>query len=155
MKPQEMIALFLIREKHKGENSFWNSYIASLPDNFSTPAYFSAAELSLLPHRLFKKVQEQINQLSLIIFPRMVKFCETNWPEMNNVLNFEVFRWAWYCINSRSVYFKGPPNEYVESDGNHIAMAPFLDLLNHSSTAKVGTYKSVILINFICNTHFH
>lgn len=39
------LALFLIIEYLKGENSFWYSYISSLPTKYNTVLYFSADEL--------------------------------------------------------------------------------------------------------------
>lgn len=55
--------------------------------------------------------------------------------------DFDDFKWAWSAVNTRTLYYK------VEEAGSHhlvdpserdvYVLAPFLDLLNHSSTAEV------------------
>ncbi|XP_063402966.1 SET domain-containing protein 4-like isoform X4 [Mytilus trossulus] len=52
-------------------------------------------------------------------------------------ITFNEFRWAWYCINSRSIYYDCDSSPYIADTNKNIALAPFLDLLNHSTTAEV------------------
>lgn len=53
-------------------------------------------------------------------------------------IEYSKFLWAWFCVNSRSVFYRSAGSEFVREDGNHLALAPYLDLLNHSVGAKVN-----------------
>ena len=66
----------------------------------------------------------------------------------SNGLNFNTndFAWAWFTVNTRAVYFKTSSTENpnaqlldINSTGDHenLALAPFLDMFNHSSMASV------------------
>ncbi|CAB3380945.1 Hypothetical predicted protein [Cloeon dipterum] len=41
------------------------------------------------------------------------------------------FLWAWFAVNTRAVYVE-PSQDKICKDKDNIALAPFLDLLNHS-----------------------
>jgi len=52
------------------------------------------------------------------------------------------FNWAWSCINTRAVYLPKPLQKKVPSkihilDQDCLALAPFLDLFNHSNNVSV------------------
>ena len=53
-------------------------------------------------------------------------------------IEYSQFLWAWFCVNSRSVFYRSAGSEFVREDGNHLALAPYLDLLNHSVGAQVS-----------------
>lgn len=53
-------------------------------------------------------------------------------------IEYSQFLWAWFCVNSRSVFYRSAGSEFVREDGNHLALAPYLDLLNHSVGAQVN-----------------
>lgn len=53
-------------------------------------------------------------------------------------IEYSQFLWAWFCVNSRSVFYWSAGSEFVREDGNHLALAPYLDLLNHSVGAQVN-----------------
>lgn len=58
------------------------------------------------------------------------------------------FLWAWHVINTRSVYMEQAKNCQVRrtpEDPDNFALAPFLDLLNHSDTAQVRSTTSFTL----------
>ena len=59
---------------------------------------------------------------------------------------FRDFMWAWHVINTRSVYYTHPAEDEVSMSGliltdrdneDNFALAPYLDLLNHTDTAQV------------------
>lgn len=67
-------------------------------------------------------------------------FSSAKWRTFSDILTFESFKWAWNVVNTRSVYFEVGNNKYLcDKEPNNIALAPYLDLLNHSSTADVST----------------
>ncbi|KAG6547420.1 hypothetical protein Mapa_010868 [Marchantia paleacea] len=43
-----VLTLFVAVEKAKGENSFWFTYLSSLPETFSTPLWFNEDELDII-----------------------------------------------------------------------------------------------------------
>jgi len=57
--------------------------------------------------------------------------------------------WAWHVVNTRSVYSKRlPPNSRVRGEDNY-ALAPYLDMLNHTYTARVG-FNAAFLLPCLC-----
>lgn len=45
-------------------------------------------------------------------------------------IEYSQFLWAWFCVNSRSVFYRSAGSEFVREDGNHLALAPYLTKLN-------------------------
>ncbi|CAB0020014.1 unnamed protein product [Nesidiocoris tenuis] len=77
----------------------------------------------------------------------------------SELFTFDEFRWAWFTVNSRSVYLSPSVNKPCDiqlSDPNNIALAPYLDMINHSDLAKVNvlfdeansTYSIVTLVPY-------
>ena len=65
--------------------------------------------------------------------------------ESGIVFNLDEFAWAWFTVNTRAVYFENskekhttqPYKETFGDDNENLALAPFLDMFNHSSKASV------------------
>ena len=64
----------------------------------------------------------------------------------NIELNHDEYAWAWFTVNTRAVYFKTSNSTQngldahqtdLGDDQENLALAPFLDLFNHSSMANV------------------
>lgn len=58
---------------------------------------------------------------------------------MKNAFCWEKFAWAWSTVNTRCVFLKMP----AMADMNRadcLALIPYLDLFNHSSTARVSMF---------------
>ncbi|PIK41445.1 putative SET domain-containing protein 4-like isoform X2 [Apostichopus japonicus] len=145
-----LLCAFVIYERQKGPSSFWAPYIGCLPDAFSTPSYFTSEELQHLPAALRQRATEQ-TRLLCDGFSKLTKFFEFG-QECHFLSDFSFdlddFKWAWSAVNTRTLYYK------VEEAGSHhlvdpserdvYVLAPFLDLLNHSSTAEVaGSFNSI------------
>ncbi|ESO87310.1 hypothetical protein LOTGIDRAFT_210687 [Lottia gigantea] len=126
----QALALFLLFEKNKGEDSIWWNYLQTIPKSFTTVGYFSQEECVRLPERLQNSVQIHITKLR-----KDYRHCQKLWFMRGLYLNFEAFQWAWYAVNSRSVYYK-TTCDHLEEEECNMALAPFLDLLNHSTEAK-------------------
>ena len=139
MAPRQMLSIFLLREKYLGQKSFWYPYICTLPADFSTPSYFTAHESSWLPSSCRRKLNavraslyEQYSELRGLL-GEMDAELAARFP-------FEEFRWAWAVVNTRSVYMEdvnAVPVGVYGGEQDTCALAPVLDLLNHSDTAKV------------------
>jgi len=72
----------------------------------------------------------------------------------DNIFTFEVYKWAWSIVNTRAVYISpdcSTKNKIKLSDINNLALAPYIDMFNHSPLACVratvnnlnGTYTIV------------
>ncbi|XP_072019444.1 SET domain-containing protein 4-like isoform X2 [Amphiura filiformis] len=140
LTPLQVLCIFLMYEKAKGLNSSWHPYISVLPQVYTTPAYFSNEELTSLPRFLSIQAQQQVLTVKgayeavadiLVTMETMFAFC-------HGVMGFEEFRWAWFVINTRSVYMKQDVSEFLQPEVNTYALAPLLDLLNHSPTVEVS-----------------
>ena len=145
LKPLLMLCVFILYEKHRGESSFWYPYISTLPRSFSTPAYFNDVELNALPSSLSEQCTTQINTVheSYEELKGSLESCTGILEKtfLDN-LTFDEFKWAWFVVNTRSVYKAGKVVTSMVAMGtspieNAYALAPVLDLLNHTDTAEV------------------
>ncbi|XP_046580739.1 SET domain-containing protein 4-like, partial [Haliotis rubra] len=137
LSPQRVLSVFLVWEWEKGATSSWYPYIQTLPPTFSTPLYFTGKELERLPPNAYmKSISEQTRVQD--IFANIRDFLRKHCPDFN-IFTYERFRWAWCVVNTRSVYVKILESPYLsltERETN-VALAPYLDLLNHSAEAKI------------------
>ncbi|KAL4233758.1 SET domain-containing protein 4 [Mactra antiquata] len=137
LTPQQCLTVFLIWEKHKHTESPWFPYINMLPVTFTSPGYFSSTELSFLPKCVRLKVDEVLEKLDCS-YREVKHYSKYHWTELYDILTYDLYIWSWYVINSRSVYYQSNHSKYLSTDEpDNIALAPYLDLLNHSSQANV------------------
>lgn len=143
-----LLCVFILYEKERGKSSFWHPYINTLPRSFNTPAYFSKEELNALSSSLHEACAVQIKTVreSYEDLKGLLESCTSVLVKtFLDLLTFDDFRWAWFVVNTRSVY---KADDYVvtspvgmATSTVHIkdtyALAPVLDLLNHSATAEV------------------
>ncbi|GFR61317.1 SET domain containing 4 [Elysia marginata] len=139
--PQQILTIFLVIESCRGTESPWSPYIETLPDNYSTPLYFSSEEIALLnsqPRKQAEALKERFSRAKQLI----TKFIEENtlWPA--HCFTEERLRWAWSTVDTRSVYLHTDPHPLIDIDPeeSNVALAPFLDLLNHTDSAKMTAY---------------
>ena len=147
LSPRQILCAFLIYEKYRGEKSFWFPYIQTLPTTFNTPAYFTEHELKFVPKSCRQECELQVvtlrenyTELSKIL-EEFGEKVDADFPE---AFTFEEFRWAWFAVNTRSVYLasvdkRGSVQSFggVGGEQDTCALAPVLDLLNHLDTAEV------------------
>ncbi|XP_071136518.1 SET domain-containing protein 4-like [Mytilus edulis] len=130
---QQAMTIFLIIESEKQEESVWWPYLKVLPETFDTPAFWKPSDLCLFSKNLYKKIFAALKDLQTF-YDEIILFL-SSCKEIK--ITFNEFRWAWYCINSRSIYYDCDSSPYIADTNKNIALAPFLDLLNHSTTAEV------------------
>ena len=140
--PQQVVCIFLITERSKGISSFWHPYIDVLPPDFTTPAYcFSnQPDFDYLPEPTRSKAITQFSDIKSTYqnASHLFEDIERTFPQYHGIFDFKSFLWAWFVINSRSVYMEQPASDSLDCrEKNDFALAPFLDLLNHSPAAEV------------------
>jgi hypothetical protein len=142
---QQVLAAFLVWEKHLGHHSVWEPYLNSVPVDYSVPLYCSNEELDVLPSILLEpilihkqKVIDTFSDLKKIVSMHS----GTCWhcsESISTIFQREQYWWAWSTVNTRCVYL----DEQVLShhlkiqDKSCLALAPFLDMFNHSNDADV------------------
>lgn len=140
-KTQQVLATYLMFERHKGSESFWYNYILSLPTTISNAAYCITEHL---PDDLSEKVLDHQNTI-LTTFNQIMSemssiICLHCSDTLGNIFTFKEYKWAWSIVNTRAVYISPDcslTNEIKLSDVNNLALAPYIDMFNHSPVACV------------------
>uniref|UniRef100_A0A1B6KDA9 SET domain-containing protein n=1 Tax=Graphocephala atropunctata TaxID=36148 RepID=A0A1B6KDA9_9HEMI len=148
MLTQQVLAAHLVFEKHLGDQSFWVNYIGSLPEEIKTPVFSSSAEIEALPDQISSKVntfRSNVLELfrALVESITSVDKCPHCDLGLSEILTVDCFLWAWFIINSRAVYISPERNSdhnVALTDQNCLALAPYLDIFNHSNDAKVQAF---------------
>ncbi|XP_048865267.1 SET domain-containing protein 4 [Brienomyrus brachyistius] len=140
LSPLLAICVFLISERHLGSQSQWKPYIDVLPKSYTCPAYFSDSAIGLLPGVLRKKALDQRDAV-LEMHCSSLGFFHTLQPHFSqpveDIFSLDAMRWAWCTVNSRTVYVQRCQSPFLSGDPDVYAMAPYLDLLNHSPVVQV------------------
>lgn len=144
---QSMLTIYLLYLKHHRRKM---DYINTVPSSFSVPYFCTMTERNHMVPSIMDKVliQQQIIQNDFECFVQCFgQMCCTHCDRkyLSCVFTLAEFEWAFFVVNSRSVYFSSDivNQMHVQSrlrpwlkDEPTLALAPFLDLLNHSSEAK-------------------
>ncbi|NXR77771.1 SETD4 protein, partial [Pycnonotus jocosus] len=140
VSPLLALCTFLIAERHAGDKSPWKPYLDVLPKAYTCPACLEPAVINLLPEPLKKKAQEQKTMIQEL-FTSSKAFFSSLQPlfaeDTGNIFNYSALEWAWCTVNTRTVYMKHPRRECFSLEPDVYALAPFLDLLNHSPNVQV------------------
>lgn len=147
---QCILAVFLAYEKHLGANSAWKFYLDTLPSFYTTPDYCSQRERKILSLTSIDLESQSIkvrnNYRCVVSSLNKLKesgqdFCPHCAEPLRKILNFHVFKWAYYTVNTRAVYIdsteKTSQTDVRIKDSDNMALAPYLDLFNHSYDAAV------------------
>lgn len=142
---KDLFIILLITERRKGEKSKYKYYIKSVPKTYTTLSNIENSEFHLLPLFILEETQKQYEKINRH-FDRIQKsLSHFNSNELDINLFMSEVRWAWDVINTRSVYFSPSmlrcKNEMNVSEID-FALAPVLDMLNHSSDAEVSKGRS-------------
>lgn len=108
--PNVLLAVFFMYECHLGENSKYYSYIKLLPSKFTTLFFCKENEVHALPSFMRHEVLEQTEQINqhyaTIINSYFSKPCPHCGLNLSNVFEYSLFTWAWFAVNTRSVYYQ-------------------------------------------------
>lgn len=126
-------------EHSKGKSSEWYPYISSLPQEYSIPVYFCNHSMNSLPKPLNKaaKIQQDSVEMSFKQLEPVFTALQTEHLAFKDLLTFRLFKWAWSSVNTRCIFMKCLKSCPGSECSYHLALAPFLDLLNHNIDAQV------------------
>lgn len=136
LKAMEVLTLFLVYHKSLDEASSWRPYLESLPKSYTVPLYCSKSEHALFPAFLKAFADQQEEDINA---------CYINIREIisqtlgGDSLCINDVKWAWFTVNTRAVYLKNESPDPILVDDDKCALAPYLDLLNHTPNAQVTT----------------
>lgn len=136
----QCLSIFLIVENYKKENSKWYQYIQSLPKSYTNSLYWNEADLHCLPVFLQNNILQDQRKFisSLAEIKTLIKYLLKNLAFEKNIFTDDNFRWAYSCINTRCIFMKQIKTpSFVDESSDTFVLAPFLDLLNHSSNVSV------------------
>ncbi|KAM3125300.1 hypothetical protein CJJ07_003660 [Candidozyma auris] len=135
----QLLGLYLVLEKRRGENSFWKPFLDMLPELdelSSAPIVWTIlkhSEAEHLTRMLPRSTRKHTNDV--------VSRFENDYNRVSDFLGSathiskEDFLWAWMCINSRCLYMEMPQ----KSDASdNFTLAPYVDFLNHSGNDECG-----------------
>lgn len=96
--------------------------------------------VSLLPKPLRAKAREQRIRVQEF-FASSRDFCCSLQPlfseAVERVFSYSALLWAWCTVNTRAVYVARGPRQCFSAEPDTCALAPYLDLLNHSPGVQV------------------
>ncbi|KAI8611639.1 hypothetical protein BC830DRAFT_1068611 [Chytriomyces sp. MP71] len=133
------LALFMAKMRFASvqERGMWHAYVDITPRDFDTCA-------ANLPVELLALLTPEVRLLA----QRQVAKMESDYVEASAVISVskDDFKWGWYSVNTRCITLSTsmgsnstksvPHNPGVRKEPS-IALAPFLDLLNHTTNAKI------------------
>ena len=65
-------------------------------------------------------------------------FVESENENLRGGFSSQSYSWAWSTLNTRSIYMEQKTNPLLDSSKpDNCVLAPFLDMFNHSDSAKV------------------
>ncbi|XP_055911189.1 SET domain-containing protein 4 [Eupeodes corollae] len=148
---QSLLALYVLFQKHSNDSQF-RQYIESIPSSFSTPYFCQSDELYFLPEIVLlqsvdqnRKIRESYTAMQTALGSKLCPCCGLQY--FKEVFTLKDFKWAYFAVNSRSVFVndyeiqplvKDASRAWVKKilcDKPDMALAPFLDLFNHSDAA--------------------
>jgi len=144
----ELLVIFLLLNKKQETNNlssvcYWKPYLDTLPNSYEVPYFCTDDEIKSFPSYLKIPTLEQKTKVMKSF--RKITLLVKNAPN-RFTFNSDDFAWSWFTVNTRAVYFKNLSTEKpsaqvydVNLSGDHenLALAPFLDMFNHSSMASV------------------
>lgn len=149
-----MMAFYLTFLKVQEQNTKWYIYLQNLPKEYTVP-YFLTDELkSFIDPDLLTVISKQKDVIDSS-FSVILDILNSNVSENEVIKEFKNcftksdYEWAYFTVNTRCVYMdlskvidlKNIENTILNliSDNTKISLCPYLDMINHSPTAKNET----------------
>ncbi|XP_034659182.1 SET domain-containing protein 4 [Drosophila subobscura] len=165
---QALIACYLLHQRHLhdcSQSSDIGVYLDTLPSSYTTPYFCTIPELQCLPESLLERTVAQNRQirdyyeiLKTLVGSQCCETCGQRYCQ--EIWTLSEYRVAYFAVNTRSVYLnarqlKMPSKEShfqpLLSGSTNLALAPFLDLFNHSdvvqTTAEIQGQDFVLSLN--------
>lgn len=151
---QTLLAVYLLYLKHSGQH---RPYVDSIPESFSNPFFCTKSEMFALPEHIFEKVHKQCttvkDQYQILQEECSSAYCSCcDRAFFPDTYTQDLFRWAYFAVNTRSVYVD-PASVLILTYGTNFneclydkpntALAPFLDLINHSDSVQTTSKLSL------------
>ncbi|NXA12008.1 SETD4 protein, partial [Sapayoa aenigma] len=140
VSPLVALCTFLMAERHAGERSPWKTYLDVLPKTSTCPVCWEQDVVNVLPEPLRRKAQEQRTKIQEL-FTSSQAFFSSLQPlfaeDTGIIFDYSALEWAWCTVNTRTIYMKHPQRECFSLEPDVYALAPYLDLLNHSPDVQV------------------
>ncbi|XP_048659593.1 SET domain-containing protein 4 isoform X5 [Marmota marmota marmota] len=142
-RPSPLLALctFLVSERHAGDRSLWKPYLQILPKTYTCPVCLEPEVVNLLPKALKAKTEEQRAHVQKL-FTSSRDFFSSLQPlfvePIDSIFSYSALLWAWCTVNTRAVYLRPRKQECLSAEPDTCALAPYLDLLNHSPHVQVN-----------------
>ncbi|XP_018416991.1 PREDICTED: SET domain-containing protein 4 [Nanorana parkeri] len=140
ISPLVALCTFLVAERYFGDRSLWKPYLDVLPSSYSCPLCWEPEMVMLLPEPLRQRAEQQRAVVQEFYFSNVSFFRSLQslfQEDAENILSYDAMRWAWCTVNTRTVYMKHTQRDYFSSEQDVYALAPLLDLLNHSPGVQV------------------
>ncbi|ORX88619.1 SET domain-containing protein [Basidiobolus meristosporus CBS 931.73] len=143
-----LLKVYLIHERLRGVDSFWQPYISVLPKTFSTPLWFNTEEYAVLKGTNLEFAAEEYKQKIDQEFDLVRK--TLNGSTVNeHLITREMYYWATTVVSSRAFSSKLDPNATDEEDQQ--IMLPLLDMLNHKLRQPITWSNHEGQVSFVCN----
>ncbi|XP_037933447.1 SET domain-containing protein 4 [Teleopsis dalmanni] len=152
---QELLALYLCYQNHLQQRSPLYAYLQTIPRSFTNPYFCTLDEMRCLPEELLEKIIAQKTTIKTS-YANLRKILATNHCAccglhfLDVTFTIQLYEWAYFAVNSRTVHLS---TNYVTTNNGvffkkllnnapTMALAPFLDMANHSD--KINTCPMVI-----------
>lgn len=149
---QALVACYLMYQRHLYEctkDSPWSAYLDTLPSSYTTPYFCAINELQCLPDALLERtvaqnrqIREYYQVLKTLLGSQHCESCGNRYCE--DIWALAEYKIAYFTVNTRSVYLdarqlKQSNKSHFQpllNDSSNLALAPFLDLFNHSDSVR-------------------
>jgi len=131
----QILSMYLVLEKSRGPNSWWEPFIDMLPpmeDFIRSPFVWKVQG----KEKVFNKLPSSVRRRANDMFEKFTNDYEvvsnllSSHGAENSLLKKDEFLLYWMCINSRCLYMEMPQKKTI---ADNFTMAPYVDFINHSS----------------------
>lgn len=141
LSEHQSLTLFLAHLNLDHSRSDWNLYFQSIPESFNTMSMrFPLSLHQLLPINVQSHIARQLASLESDLEAILQRVS----------LDRELLTWAWMAVNTRCISLLSKTK--TKPGAPTMALAPFLDLLNHSGSARIETGIDLLSQSFFIKT---